>query len=268
MRGILLCLLLLAAGLRCSAQWAVIDPSNLVQNTMTAANTLEQLAKASQQITNQIQQIRHMEDQLRRIGKMSDVRRIPGFPQFKRMVETPSRLRKWDDLLTGVDGFGIMRDTRGGVYRVPGATFLNYDGVAVAYAADDLKPAQAVTAQADNFKAVQDDVYRQREELKAAIAETSEALRLADTEAEEMKLQATLHAQYGQMQELNQQVLLSAANAQVRQAEGHAMREAEEKKNAEARKVLSQDEARKVSTAYKTNYECALKFVEERAFVP
>ena len=109
-------------------------------------------------------------------------------------------------------------------------------------------------------------------EIKSVLFEddddTGEALRLASTEAEETKLQATFQAQFTQLQDLNQQVLLSAADAQVKQAEVAAMKDAEVKTNAEARTVLAQQEANKITSAYTTNYQCALQFVEERPLSP
>ena len=267
MKAILLILALFLAA-RASAQWAVIDAANIIQNTMTALNTLEEVAKAAEQISNQVQQIKQMEDQLTRLGKMRDVTSLVGFSQLKLSVESPSLLRNWNDLLGNVDGVGILSDTRGGIYKPIGSSYRNYDGAPVAYAADDLKPAHAVTTQVDNFKAVQTDVYRQREALRKSLDDTSEALRMAQTEAEEMKLQATLQAQYTQLQDLNQQVLLSAAETQVKQSEVAAMKDAEEKTNTQARTALAQQEANKITSAYTTNYQCALKYVEERQLGP
>jgi len=261
---VFLVLLALLAAARASAQWAVIDAANVIQNTMTAVNTLEQVAKAAEQISNQVQQIKQMEDQLNRLGNMRNVTSLAGFSQLRLSVEAPSLLRNWSDLLRTVDGVGILGDTRGGVYPAIGPTYRNYTGTPVPYNPDELRPAHAVTTQVDNFKAVQTDVYSQRDTLRKSIDGTSEALRLAQTEAEEMKLQATLQAQYTQLQDLNEQVLLSAAETQVKQAEFTAMKDAEEKTSAQARTALAQQEANKITDAYTTNYLCALQFVEER----
>src|SRR3546814_14359412 len=39
------------------AQWVVVDPTNLVQNTLTAIRTLEQINKQTQQLQNEAQML-------------------------------------------------------------------------------------------------------------------------------------------------------------------------------------------------------------------
>jgi type IV secretion system protein TrbJ len=48
---------LLGFALPASAQWVVVDPTNLVQNIMTAANSLKQVANQVQQLTNEAQML-------------------------------------------------------------------------------------------------------------------------------------------------------------------------------------------------------------------
>lgn len=52
----------LSLALPASAQWVVVDPTNLVQNLLTAAHTLEQ-------VNNQVQQLAHEEQMLANEGK-------------------------------------------------------------------------------------------------------------------------------------------------------------------------------------------------------
>jgi P-type conjugative transfer protein TrbJ len=49
---------------RAHAQWVVIDPTNLAQNLMTAANTLEQINNQVRQLQNQAQMLRNQERNL------------------------------------------------------------------------------------------------------------------------------------------------------------------------------------------------------------
>jgi hypothetical protein len=115
---------------------------------------------------------------------------------------------------------------------------------------------------------VQADVYARREELKKAIARTSEALQAAETEAQEKKLEAILSAQYSQLAALDSEVALSAAEIQVRAAERTAMNDAQNEADAEARRKLAQEEAKKVTSTFTPRYKCLLRFVTEKPFTP
>jgi P-type conjugative transfer protein TrbJ len=55
--GILVSLGLVGFALPAAAQWVVVDPTNLVQNIMTAANSIKQVANQVQQLTNEAQML-------------------------------------------------------------------------------------------------------------------------------------------------------------------------------------------------------------------
>jgi type IV secretion system protein TrbJ len=265
------CYILGFGAITCSpvfGQWAVIDPTNLVQNTMTAVNTMEQLAKSAEQISNQIQQIKQMEDQLTRMGKMTDFTSLVGFPEFKLSLTLPTKVKTWADSISIVDGSGLFGDTRDGIYGGISSNFPDFDGVAVNRDSAAYKPAHEVTTKVNNFKEVQADVYSRREELKKAIAQTSEALQAAETEAEEKKLEAILNAQYSQLAALDSEVSLTATEIQVKSAEATAMRDAQSQADAEARGVLARQEAKKISSTFKPIYGSILQYVNERPYAP
>jgi hypothetical protein len=104
--------------------------------------------------------------------------------------------------------------------------------------------------------------------LKQAIARTSDALQAAETEAEQQKLESVLNAQYGQLAAVDSEVALSAAEVQVKAAESTAMSNAQGEADAEARRHLAQQEAKKLSTTFKPAYECLLQYVTERRLAP
>jgi len=250
------------------AQWAVFDMPNLMQSVLNYAAMGEQIAKQAEQISNQVQQIRQFETQLRRMGDMANVRSLIGFSQFRADLNLPTQIRTWADSLSRVDGSGLFGDTRGGVFKPVAPQFPNYDGVPIDRDPQVFKQAHDVTVSVDDFKAVQSDVYTRRENLKRAIASTSDALQAASTEAEEQKLQAVLNAQYGQLAAVDGEVALSAAEVQVKAAEATAMNNAQAEADAETRRHLSQQEATKISTTFKPRYECLLQYVTERSLSP
>jgi len=250
------------------SQMAVLDMPGLMQSVLNYAAMGEQIAKQAVQISNQVQQIRQFETQLQRMGDMASVRSLIGFSQFRADLNLPTQIRTWADGLSRVDGSGLFGDTRGGVFKPVIAQFPNYDGAQVDRDPQVFKQAHDVTVSVDNFKTVQSDVYTRREDLKRAIASTSDALQAATTEAEEQKLQAVLNAQYGQLAAVDGEVALSAAEVQVKAAEATAMNNAQMEADAEARRNLAQQEATKITTTFKPRYECLLQYVTERQLSP
>ena len=247
-----------------SAQWAVIDAPALRQSVTNYAAMVEQLSRQATQISNQVQQIRQFETQLRRMGDMATVQNLVGFPELRTDQLLPTQIKSWSQNRARVDGRGLFEDTRNGVYPEIRDSFRDFDGVTVQRDAQAYKPPNDVVAAVDGFKIVQGDVYQRREELKAAIARTSDAMQAADTEAEQKKLAAVLAAQYGQLAAVDDEVALSSAEVQVKEAEAKAMKTAQNEADAEARRKLAQQEADKVTTAFRPSYECQLQYVWEQ----
>ncbi|MBK9991871.1 MAG: hypothetical protein IPP19_14360 [Verrucomicrobia bacterium] len=265
MKKLIAIIILAAAGaIPASAQWAVFDVPNLMQSVLNYAAMAEQIAKQATQIKNQIDQIRQFETQLNRMGDMKNFRNLVGFSEFRADLNLPTQIRTWADGLSRVDGSGLFGDSRGGVFKPVNAQFTDFDGRQIDRDPQIFKESHDMAVTVDEFKAVQSDVYSRRENLKRAIATTSEAMQAATTEAEQQKLQAVLNAQYGQLSAVDAEVALSAAEVQVKAAEATAMKNAQTEADAEARRRLSQQEVKKISTTFTPTYECMLQYVTER----
>ena len=261
-------LLAVIASTQVRAQFVVLDVANLTQSISNYAALVEQLSKQATQISNQVRQIQQFETKLKRMGDMATVTSIIGFPEFRLDLALPTKINTWAAGLALVDGSGLFGDTRGGIFPGISSDFTNFDGTTVARDPAVYKEAHDIVVTVDEFKAVQNDVYTRREKLKEAIARTSEALQAAQTEAEEMKLEAVLNAQYSQLASVDSEVALSAAEVQVKAAESAAMSDAQSEADAEARSGLAQQEVTKLSTAFKPMYECLLQYVTERSLAP
>jgi len=266
MKTILSAALFAAVSLPAFAQWAVIDGANLQQSVVSYAALVEQLSNQATQISNQVRQIQQFETQLKRMGDMANVKDIVGFAEFRADLNLPTQIKTWAQGIARVDGRGLFGDTRGGIFREVRADFRDFDGAAVERDPAIYKEAHDMAVTVDEFKAVQTDVYKRREDLKHAIARTSEALQAAETEAEQKKLEAVLNAQYGQLSAVDAEVALSAAQVQVKAAESAAMNTAQSEADAEARRRLAQQESRKLSTTFKPQYESMLQYVSEKRF--
>lgn len=263
--GLVLVAALALAG-RCAGQWAVFDIANLQQSVVNYGAMVEQIAKEGEQIANQVRQIQQMEDRLKRMGNMAEIKSVVGFPEFKLDLNLPTRIRVWAG--RAANGNGIFGDTRGGVFRPIEDKFPDFDGGMIARDIAPYQSAREITNKVDEFKEVQADVYARREELKKAIGRTSEALQAAGTEAEEKKLEAILNAQYSQLAALDSEVALSATEIQVRAAEKVAVSDAQDEADAEARRKLAQEEAKKVTKTFTPKYRSLLQYVTEKPFNP
>lgn len=260
--------MLLAVAPVMHAQWVVLDAANLSQNVTNYAAMVEQLARQAQQISNQVHQIQQMEDSLKRLGNMADIKSVVGFPEFKMDLDLPTKVTTWAEGGIQADGRKIFGDSRGGVFQPVAAEFPDFDGGAIVRDDEAYKSAEEITRKVDEFKEVQADVLTRREALKRAIGQTSEALQAAQTEAEETKLQAVLNAQYSQLAAVDSEVALSAAEIQVRAAESGAMTNARREADAEARRKLAQQEGQKIGHTFKPIYDSILLYVKERPFQP
>lgn len=248
------------------AQWAVFDAAGLQQSVANYGAMVEQIARQGEQIANQVRQIQQMEDRLKRMGNMAEIKNVVGFPSLHLDLGLPTRIRIW--AAQAADGRGIFGDTRGGVYAPVSVEFPDFDGGSIERDPHPFVAEQQIVAKVDEFKEVQADVYARREQLRRAIAQTSEALQAAETEAEEKKLEAILNAQYSQLAALDSEVALSAAEVQVRLAEASVMAKAQSRADAEARQKLGQREAERIRDAFQPIYECLLQRVTEKSMTP
>ena len=199
---------------------------------------------------------------------MANFRSLVGFTEFRADLNLPTQIKTWADRIARVDGRGLFGDTRGGLFPQINVQFPDFDGARIDRDPQVFKQSHDIVLTVDEFKTVQNDVYTRREDLKRAIARTSEAMQAATTEAEQQKLQAVIDAQYGQLSAVDAEVALSAAEVQVKAAEATAMNNAQADADAEARRRLAQQEVTKLSTAFKPRYECLLQYVSERRLSP
>ncbi len=265
MKYVLALAIILLGPVTAQAQWAVFDIANLQQSAVNYAALVEQLSRQATQIGNQVRQIQQFETELRRMGDMSAVVEIVGFREFKADLGLESKIKTWEDRLLRVDGRGVFGDTRGGIFIEVTADFPDFDGVPVRRSEQAYKQPHDVILTVDEFKAVQNDVYRRRTMLKQAIADTSEAMRVAPTVAEQAKLEAVLNAQYSQLAAVDAEIAFSIAEVQAKVAEAEAMKNAQAIAEAETRKRHVLQETSKLKTAFTPTYYCLLQHVTERS---
>jgi len=192
------------------AQDIVYDP---ISNAQQIVDTAQQIAKQVEQIkmlTDQLNEFKHYED-LFGDPKTVGLSMVTALTDDLKKTETGKSL---ESLLAIADGHDALTFDGAGIYVTVGASFLTPDGKTVARPAADYKPFAAINRTADNFVAVADDAATRRAALKNRIAQTTQQLKSATTDAEVQKL-------HGVLTSLNAD--LASTDAEVNQAIGSAL---------------------------------------------
>ena len=199
------------------AQWVVYDPT---VHTQQIVNEFQDLIKFAQMINNQVQQIKTLTTQLNEFKNYEAQFGNPSKVILSMVAPLKTDLQKTElgknleTLVAAADGKDALTYDGSGIYSIVGASFLTPDGKTIQRSADDYKPFAAINRTADNFVAVAGDAATRRVALKKQIAQTSQQLQNATTDAEVQKLRGVLTSLNGD---------LASTDAEVNQAIGSAL---------------------------------------------
>jgi len=199
------------------AQWIVYDPISNVQQILDQA---ENIAQYVQMVENQVQQIETLDSQLSEFKNYESLFGNPSQVALSTLSALNSDLqaaepgKNLESLLSIADGNYALTYNDGGIYATVGASFQTPGGATVQRPADQFKPFAAINRTADNFVAVADNAAQRRASIKDQIAQTTEQLKNATTDAEVQKLQGVLTGLNGD---------LASTDAEVNQAVGSAL---------------------------------------------
>jgi hypothetical protein len=199
------------------AQLVVYDPINNVQQILSAA---EDIAKYVTMIENQVQQIQSLTDQLNEFKNYESLFGDPKKVGLSMVSALTADLQKTEpgknleNLLSIADGSYALTYNDSGIYATVGTSFQTPGGQTIQRPADQFKSFAAVSRTADNFIAVAADAASRRTAIKNQIAQTTEQLKNATTDAEVQKL-------HGVLTSLNAD--LASTDAEVNQAVGSAL---------------------------------------------
>ena len=199
------------------AQLVVYDPVvNVEQIVEQAAN----LAKYVEMINNQVKQIKSLTDQLNEFkhyetlfGDPNSVV-LPMVASLKADLQNLEPGTNLENLVAAADGIASLTYSNSGLYASVGVSFQTPGGQTISRPADQYKPFAAINRTADNFVAVADDAAKRRTNIKNQIAQTTQQLQNAPTDAEVQKL-------HGVLTSLNAD--LASTDAEVNQAIGSAL---------------------------------------------
>lgn len=195
----------------------VYDP---IMNIEQILDEAENIAKYITMIENQVKQIETLKDQLTEFKHYESLFGDPSQVVLSMAGSLQSDLKNLEpgqnleNLVTSADGNSALTYNNSGIYATVGTSFQTPDGQTVQRSTDQYKPFAAVINAANNYVTVADDAAQRRATIKSQIADTTQQLQSAGTDAEVQKLQAVLAG-------LNAD--LASTDAEVNQAVGSAL---------------------------------------------
>jgi hypothetical protein len=145
-----------------------------------------------------VQQIQTLSDQLSEFKNYENLFGNPSqvaLSTFQPLVNDLTKSELGQTLTTlesAINTGDAMNYTANGLFASVGTTFTTPDGQTVTRMANPFKPVAAVQKTTDNYLSVSSDAAARRVALKDEIAQTTEQLKSATTDAEVQKLQGIL----------------------------------------------------------------------------
>ena len=229
------------------AQWIVFDPTSNIQQILDEA---ENLAEYAIMIDNEVNQIETLGDQLSEFKNYESLFGNPSSVSLSMVGPLDTDLTKAEpgqnlEILVGnANGNIALTYNDGGIYATAGASFQTPGGQTIQRPANQYEPYSAVINSASNYVVVADNAAQRRATIKDEIAQTTEELQNATTDAQVQKLHAVLTSLNGDLastdDELNQAadsaVVQDIQNRNDRQKQGLALTE---QQNAEFEEAVS-----------------------------
>ena len=177
------------------AQWIVYDPTMNVQQILDEA---ESIAKYVTMIDNQVQQIQTLGQQLSEFKNYESLFGNPSQVVLSMVAPLDADLKSLEpglnleNLVANADGSAALTYNDSGIYATVGVSFQTPGGQTIQRPADQYKPFAAIINSASNYVAVADNAAQRRAAIKDQIAQTTQQLQNATTDAEVQKLHGVL----------------------------------------------------------------------------
>lgn len=200
------------------AQWIVYDPT---VNTEQIISEAENIAKYVEMIDNQVQQIQTLSDQLSEFKNYENLFGNPGSVALSMVssldsdLQSAEPIQSLENLVNSADGNYALTYNDNGLYATVGASFQTPQGQAVQRPADQYKKYAAINDTANNYAAVADSAAQRRAAIKQQIAQTTQQLQSATTDAEVQKLQGVLTSLNGDLASTDDEVNQAATTAMI-----------------------------------------------------
>jgi len=200
------------------AQWIVYDPVSNVQQILDEA---ENIAQYVQMVENQVQQIETLDNQLSEFKNYESLFGNPSQVVLSMVAPLNADLqslepgKNLENLVSSADGNYALTYNDSGLYATVGASFQTPGGQTIQRPADQYKPFAAINGTANNYVTVADNAAQRRATIKDQIAQTTQQLQNATTDAEVQKLHGVLTSLNGDLASTDDEVNQAASSAMV-----------------------------------------------------
>jgi membrane-associated HD superfamily phosphohydrolase len=181
----------------------------------------ENLAEYAIMIDNEVEQIQTLGDQLSEFKNYENLFGNPSQVALPMVSALDSDLQNiepgqnLENLVANADGNYALTYNDSGIYATVGASFQTPGGQTIQRPADQYKPFAAINNAANNYVTVADNAGQRRATIKDQIAQTTQQLQDATTDAEVQKLHGVLTSLNSDLASTDDEVNQAAASAMV-----------------------------------------------------
>jgi len=215
------------------AQWIVYDPTMNIEQILAEA---ESIAKYVTMIDNQVQQINTLTSQLSEFKNYESLFGNPSqvvlsmVPNLDSDLQSLEPIQNLENLVANANGNTALTFNDNGIYATVGTSFQTPGGQTIQRPADQYKPFASIINTASNYVSVADNAAQRRASIKDQIAQTTQQLQNATTDAEVQKL-------HGVLTSLNSD--LASTDDEVNQAASSAMVQDIQNRNDQQKQILA-----------------------------
>jgi uncharacterized phage infection (PIP) family protein YhgE len=226
---------MLVLGSTARAQWTVYDPAVHAQQIISTA---QEIAKFVEMINNQVQQIEQLTEQVETLHHYVELFGDPATFAPASINALTADLTRTElgqtltSLQSTIDAVAAMSYTGHGLFSSVAGQFTTPNGTPVERREEAYRPVAAVQRITENYLTVSQDAAARRAALKQEIARTTQALRVAQTDAEVQKLTGVLVGLAAALDGADHELQQAATAALVQDVANRA----DERRQAEARR--------------------------------
>jgi hypothetical protein len=210
----------------------------------------ENMAEFVSMVDNQVQQIQTLDNQLSEFKNYESLFGNPSNVVLSMVAPLESDLENHEpgtnleSLVSSANGSNALTYNDAGIYATVGASFQTPGGQTIQRPADQYKSFAAIINSASNFVAVADNAAQRRAAIKDSIAQTTQQLQNATTDAEVQKLNGVLASLNSDLASTDDEVNQAVASAAVQDIQNRNDRQKQiqaltEQQNAEFTEAVS-----------------------------
>jgi hypothetical protein len=201
-----------------NAQWIVYDPTMNVQQILDEA---ESIAKYVTMIDNQVQQLTTLNNQLSEFKNYESLFGNPSqvilsmVPSLDLDLQSAEPGQNLENLVSNANGNIALTYNNNGIYTTVGTSFQTPKGQTIQRPTNQYQRFSAIINTASNYVAVADNAVQRRATIKTTIAQTTQQLQAATTDAQVQKLHAVLTSLNADLASTDDEVNQAATSALV-----------------------------------------------------